>query len=214
MCSRANHPAERPQQSLEQDDRSAPPAEFGAVLQRYWVYLHGIARMQIDRRLRVRFSPSDVVQETFLEAHRDFPQFNGRTEAEFRAWLRRILVHNLIVAARRHLAAGKRDVRREISLDRGCADADASAPGLAGVVAHGGDSPSTHAQHAELLVAVTENLAALAPDYREVLEMRHLQGHAFQDIAKRMGRNEGAVRMLWLRAVTQLRARLTERGIV
>ena len=47
-------------------------------------------------------------------------------------------------------------------------------------------------------------LERLSPDYREVLTLRHLQGKPFDEIAARMGRSAGAVRMLWMRALEQL----------
>jgi RNA polymerase sigma-70 factor (ECF subfamily) len=61
------------------------------------------------------------------------------------------------------------------------------------------------------LVALADNLAALPPDYREVIVMRHLQGLSFGEIAQGMDRSEGAVRMLWLRAIGQLRSKMAER---
>jgi len=187
---------------------------LGSILQLYWNYLHLLAEAQLDRRLRVRFSPSDLVQETFLEAHRDFPQFRGATEGEFLAWLRQILVHNLIVAVRRHVEAGKRDVRREVSLEQVRSQMDTSALGVAAALAQAGTSPSDRVQREELLVALADDLAELPQDYRQVIVLRHLQGCSFAEVAQRMDRNEGAVRMLWLRAIGQLRSRLNERGVL
>lgn len=206
--------SERVQLFLRQDDRSLDANGLGSILQLYWNYLHLLAEAQLDRRLRVRFSPSDLVQETFLEAHRDFPQFRGATEGEFLAWLRQILVHNLIVAVRRHFEAGKRDVRREVSLEQMRSQMDTSALGVAAALAQAGTSPSDRVQREELLVALADDLAGLPQDYREVIVLRHLQGCSFAEVAQRMDRNEGAARMLWLRAIGQLRSRLNERGVL
>lgn len=213
MESAANNVGDRVRQFLSLGVQQADPDRLGSILQLYWNYLHLLAEAQLDRRLRARFSPSDLVQETLLEAHRDFPQFRGSTEAEFLAWLRQILVHNLIVAVRRHFKAGKRDVRREVSLEQVRADLDTSALSMAAILAQGGTSPHARVQREELLVALADNLAALPQDYREVIVSRHLQGCSFAEIAQRMDRNEGAVRMLWLRAIGQLRARMGERGM-
>lgn len=209
-----NELTERVQRFLGGGLRSTAPEDLGGILQLYWNYLHLLAEAQMDRRLRVRFSPSDLVQETLLEAHRDFPQFRGSTEAEFLAWLRQILVHNLIVAVRRHVEAGKRDVRREVSLEQIRVGVDTSAMSLAGLLEQRGTSPSARIQREELLVALADHLAALPPDYREVIVLRHLQGRSFAEIALQMERNEGAVRMLWLRAIGQLRAKFGERGML
>jgi RNA polymerase sigma-70 factor, ECF subfamily len=205
--------SERVQHFLCHDARNVEPDRLGSILQLYWNYLHLLAEAQLDRRLRVRFSPSDLVQETLMEAHRDFQQFRGTTEAEFLAWLRQILVHNLLVAVRRHLEAGKRDIRREISLEQVHADLDTSALSMAAILAQGGTSPSAHVQREELLVALADSLASLPPDYREVIVSRHMEGQSFAEIAEGMGRSEGAVRMLWLRAIGQLRAKMGERDV-
>jgi RNA polymerase sigma-70 factor, ECF subfamily len=54
-----------------------------------------LARTLIGAALRVRLEPSDLVQETFLKAHREFEGFAGRSEPELMAWLRRILARTL-----------------------------------------------------------------------------------------------------------------------
>src|SRR5437588_12170591 len=78
----------------------------------YQAYLQVLARAQLGRHLRAKCDPSDVVQETLLEAHRDFGTFQGSQEPELLAWLRRILAHNLYNEARR-FAAQQRDATRE-----------------------------------------------------------------------------------------------------
>src|SRR3954451_9231871 len=65
------------------------------LFNRYDAYLHVLARAQLGRHLRGKCEASDVVQETLLEAYRDFASFQGSTEPELLAWLRRILSHNL-----------------------------------------------------------------------------------------------------------------------
>ena len=65
--------------------------DLGELLDRYRNYLYVVAQTQIDLHLSVRASPSDVVQETFLRAARQFQGFHGGTEQELLAWLRRIL---------------------------------------------------------------------------------------------------------------------------
>ncbi|HRX80773.1 MAG TPA: sigma factor, partial [Pirellulaceae bacterium] len=80
------------------------------LLQLYSNYLRLLACSQLDERLRARVSPSDIVQETLFEAHRDFDRFVGRSSGEFVGWLRTILVHNLARMVEHHLLTGKRDV--------------------------------------------------------------------------------------------------------
>src|SRR4029079_18700739 len=77
-----------------------------------------LAGTQIEKRLQPRVSPSDVVQETMLRAHKNFAQFRGASEGELLAWLRQILVNNLAKFVEQHVLAARRDVRREVSIER------------------------------------------------------------------------------------------------
>lgn len=175
---------------------------LGALLEVYRNYLYVQARSQLDLHLQARANPSDVVQETFLQACGHFHQFRGRTTKELVGWLRRILVHNLARLAEQQVVAQKRNVRREVSLDRPRGH-PAAASRLS--LVSPGSSPSTHAQRRELADQLAGQLARLPAAYREVLVLRNLEGLAFGEVAQRMGRSPGAVRVLWLRALEQLR---------
>lgn len=186
---------------------------LGQLLELYANYLRVLAASNIGRRLRARVSPSDVVQETFFEAHRDFAKFNGHTEREFMAWLRRILVNNLARLVERHLQADKRDVRREVSLQAVRKSVERSTMRLESVIADRRmASPSSLCIRQERAVLLANELAALPDDYRDVLVLRNLEGLSFGEVADRMGRSAGAVRMLWLRALENLRQNLRQIG--
>jgi RNA polymerase sigma-70 factor, ECF subfamily len=185
---------------------------LGRLLQLHWNYLKLLASTQLDEHLRTRLDPSDVVQETLLDAHRDFGEFCGTTEAEFLAWLRRILLNNLLRLVEQHLLAECRDVRREVSLERLRESLEQSSlrveKSLGGL-----SSPSGHAQRREQAATLANQLAKLPDQYREVLVLRHLQSLSFDEVARRMERSAGAVRMLWLRAIDQLRRLLEAEGL-
>src|SRR5262249_50548836 len=87
------------------------------LFESYRPYLHLLAQGQLGRHLRAKCDASDLVQQTLLEAHRDFGAFQGSHEAELLAWLRRILAHNLFNEARR-FTAQQRDAAREVSLEQ------------------------------------------------------------------------------------------------
>jgi RNA polymerase sigma-70 factor (ECF subfamily) len=179
----------------------------GELLERYRNYLKLLARLQIDRRLRGKVDPSDVVQDTFLEAHRDFGGFQGTSEPELTAWLRRILAHNLANVVRHYLGTKRRDVRLEQELQ---ADLDRSSRAWdAGLAAREG-APDDEAAHREQMVIVADGLAQLPADYREVLILRHLEGLGFPEVAGRMERSVTAVTKLWVRALARLRQTLGE----
>jgi len=193
--------------------RSGSTESLGHLLQLYGNYLRLLTVAQLEQRLRARVSPSDVVQETFFEAHRDFAQFRGTTTAEFIAWLRRILVNNLYRVVEQHVLAEKRDVRRELSLERLATALEQSTARLEAVILDPGRSPCADLQHQELEVTLADEIASLSADYREVIILRHIQLLPFEEIGQRMDRSSGAARMLWLRAIKQLRERLDSIGM-
>ena len=140
-----------------------------------------------------------------LAAHCDFAKFRGSTEREFLAWLRQILINCLHHAVDTHVRAKMRDVRREISVEQANAALDRSAVGFAQMLADQGPSPSASMQQHERAVAFADQLAKLRPQYRDVIVLRNLQGLSFEEVADRMNRKPGNVRMLWLRAIDKLK---------
>lgn len=201
-------------QLLLEAARRGEGESLGRLLQLYCNYLKLMATTQLDQKLRRRLSPSDVVQETLFEAHRDFRQFRGSSEGEFLAWLRRILVNNLARMVERHVLAEKRDVRREVSLEAMGASLEKSTARLVAVLAAENTSPSSNAVSHEHALALADELQKLSADYRDVIVLRHLEGLPFNDVAERMGRSPGAVRMLWMRSIAQLRGQLEARGVL
>lgn len=185
--------------------RDGNATKIGRLLQLYRNYLTILATAQLDARLRRRMSPSDLVQEAMLGAFRDFSQFCGSTERELLAWLRRILIHCLHHAYERHIRAGRRDLRREVSLDALDRSLDRSAARMRQDIVDEQSSPSAPTHERERAVEMADKLAVLRPDYRDVIVLRNLQGLSFEEIAERLHRKPGAVRMLWLRAIEKLR---------
>jgi RNA polymerase sigma-70 factor (ECF subfamily) len=179
-------------------------AAVGKLLEQYRNYLQLLARTMIGASVRARIAPSDIVQETFLDAFRDFGDFKGGTERELMAWLRRILVRNVTDQVRVHRAHG-RDARREESLEQML---DRSSQSLHEALAAGISSPSAQAARREQSLMFADALARLPDDYRDVIIYRNLRGLKFEEVAEAMGRSSGAVRMLWARALERLAAEL------
>jgi RNA polymerase sigma-70 factor (ECF subfamily) len=178
---------------------------LGRLLELYRNYLALTARVQVGRRLRGKVDAADIVQETFLEAHRDFAQFRGRTEPELVAWLRRILATNLANLIRHYYGTRARDMHLERELNR---ELDESWAALdAGLIA-ATSSPSQQAARREQAVLLADALQALPEDYRETIVLRHLEGLTFPEVARRMERSEDSVKKLWARALARLRRAL------
>lgn len=180
-------------------------SRLGELLQIYRNYLNLLADSQLDAKLRARVSPSDVVQEAMLRAHRDFQQFRGNSEAQFLAWLRQILVHSLARMIETHVLAGKRDVRREISLDGLKAALEKSTVQLGAALQGRDETPSADYERQERAVQLANLMSQLSTAHREVIVLRNLQGLAFDEVATRLNRSVPATKMLWMRAIKQLR---------
>jgi RNA polymerase sigma-70 factor (ECF subfamily) len=192
--------------ALFDDARQGDVSSVGALLHQYRNYLMVLASTQLETRLQPRVSPSDVVQETMLRAHKHFGQFRGETEAELLGWLRQILVNNLAKFVEQHMLAARRDVRREVSIERLGKALEQSTVQLAALLPAEGNSPSMAVQQREEAVQLADRLSQLPADYRQVLMLRNLQSLPFEEVARQMDRSVGATRMLWLRAIERLRA--------
>lgn len=176
----------------------------GELLAVYRDYLLGIAVAKLDPRVRARCNPSDVVQETLMEAFRDFHQFRGGLEREFLAWIRQILSNNLARMVELHLLTDKRDMRRERPIEQAVVG-ESKLERRDYWLTDDGKSPSSVLQKKEQLATMLERINKLPAHYRDVLLLRHIEELSFDDVAVRVGKSAGAVRMIWLRALEQLR---------
>lgn len=182
--------------------RQGDAAALGPLLEHYRGYLLVLAQMQLNQRLQSKVDAHDVIQETFLEGYRDFHQFQGSSEEELLAWLRRILATNLANTIRHFLGTKKRDVRLENELDAGLQQSSAC---LGSVLAAPGSTPSEKVMRQEESVRLAGALQELPDHYREVVLLRNLQGLSFIETAQRMGRSVDSVEKLWARALVKLR---------
>jgi RNA polymerase sigma-70 factor (ECF subfamily) len=178
--------------------RAGSREALGRLLESCRGYLLIVANGELDVDLQAKEGASDRVQETFLEAQRDFGQFQGTSEAELLAWLRRLLLNNIANFTRRYRITGKRSVEREVALDeRANQSLQAGLPAKT-------DSPSGQAVAKEQAVALAQALERLPDDYRQVLRLRFEEGRPFEEIATLMGRSANAVRKLFARAVERV----------
>ncbi len=182
--------------------RTGDSIALGRLLELYRAYLSLLARLQIGRRLQGKVDPADLVQETFLAAHRDWASFQGRSEGELVAWLRGIMAGKLAKLVRHYLGTQRRDVRLERDL---AAELDQSSQALDRGLIIQQASPSEQAARRENGVILANALSRLNEDYREVLILRHLEGLSFPEVSQRMQRSLDAVKKLWTRALKQLR---------
>ena len=194
-------------EQLIDEARSGDAAMLGELLASYQNYLRLLARLEIGRRLQGKVDASDIVQETFLEAHRQFPMFQGRAEAQLTKWLRVILAGTLANTVRKYVGTQARDIRLEQEL---AADLDQSTCALGRMLVDQHSSPSQQAMRGEQTLLVAEAMSRLPADYQTVLVLRHLEGLTFPQVAERMERSVDSVEKLWLRGLTRLKKEFGE----
>jgi RNA polymerase sigma-70 factor (ECF subfamily) len=185
------------------DDRGTTPA-----LERFQGYLRLVAGAHLHPLVQRKLDPSDVVQQTLLQAVQRWDQFRGQSDAELAAWLRTILMRTLANAVR-DLKRQKRDLGRERSLD---AALDQSSARLdAWKVAEEQSSPSERAERDEQLLRLAQALARLPDAQRQAVTLHHLHHWTLEDVAGHLGLTQAAVAGLIKRGLKQLRVQLQDR---
>ncbi len=178
---------------------------LGEILIRHRSYLKMLASAQIHQRLQGKADPSDLVQETCLEAHKQIATFRGKSNAEFAGWLRGILANLLAKHFRRFLGTQQRDLNMERSLADSLEHASGCMQrGLVAKVA----SPSHALMESEKMLELSAALEKLPEDYRMAILLRNIQGLAFADVAKAMNRSVDSVEKLWVRGLAKLKQQM------
>jgi RNA polymerase sigma-70 factor (ECF subfamily) len=178
------------------------------LLVRHRDRLRQMVALRMDRRLRARVDPSDVVQEALADAAQELSDYLRQRPLPFYPWLRQLAWDRLIELHRRHVYAKKRSISREdpdfLALP------EESTVQLAQRLLAPGSSPSERFLRDELRGRVQAALAQLSPRDREVLVLRHLEQLSTQDTAAVLGITQGAVKTRHLRALERLRGLLGE----
>jgi RNA polymerase sigma-70 factor (ECF subfamily) len=188
-----------PWEALLAAARSGDDEALGQICQQLHEYLLSLAG-DLNVGLGAKLGASDIVQQTMLEAHRDFQTFSGSSEQEFRAWLRRLVEHNLLDAARRYRRTQRRDTSRELSLDQLDRPME-----IAGHERTASSIVRRRETDDELLAAIDH----LPKRYRRIIELRHQHGWSYAAIAVELDMTETAARKTWSRAIESLRRKLT-----
>jgi RNA polymerase sigma-70 factor (ECF subfamily) len=162
--------------------------------------------MEIDPRLREKLDPSDVVQQTMLDAHQKRDQFRGTSGAEKAAWLRQILANNLVDALRA-VGRKKRDVAREQSLEL---QIERSSQRIGQWLAAEQSTPSQELDQHEQAIRLADALAQLPQSQREALVLQNWNDWSLAEIAEHMGRTPASVAGLLKRGLKRLLELLTD----
>lgn len=168
-------------------------------------YLLLVAGVTVKRGLQSKVGASDLVQETFAEAHRIFDRFEGTTESELLRWLTQILEYKIGNTLKRYRGTARRDVKREVPLDQ---HGEKSLKGLAS----NDPSPSTHIRALEQRQAYQQALNCLSKEEREVIQFRIGDHMTFEEIGLRTNRSADAARKFYARAIARVQLRLGDQN--
>jgi RNA polymerase sigma-70 factor (ECF subfamily) len=175
-------------------------------LEQYRSYLKLLADLQLNPQLKLKEAASDIVQQTMLEAHRDFGGFRGKTDAELRAWLKSILTHNLLSLAR-YYRRDKRAAAREVSLQD---QLEQSSALLHRQLVADQTSPSMQLMKQERQEQLANAFLKLLDGEREAVVLKHYHNWTVAEIAQHLSRTEEAVAGLLRRGLKKLRDHLQE----
>ena len=195
MLSNDSQFSERDWPSLVSDARHGCDDALSEIISRLQGYLLLIANGQMRDSLQAKFGASDIVQNSLLDAHTGIDEFKGSTEAEMRAWLKQIVIHNLADEGRRYTIAQSRNVNRERSLELMTTPLQTHNSGIRKAIQSESD------KH-KLAKAVNR----LNARQQRVVEGRHRFGYSYKEIAEQLEITEVAARKIWSRALEQLRA--------
>ncbi len=170
--------------------------------------LRRMVALRLDPRLQGRVDPSDVLQESYLEAVRQLADYLRNPPLPFFLWLRQLAGHRLYKLHRHHLGAQTRDAGREVSLYRGALP-EASSAALAAQLLGRECRPSEAAVRAELKIRLQEALNGMDATDREVLSLRHFEQLTSAEGARELNISEAAAGKRYLRALVRLKGILS-----
>jgi RNA polymerase sigma-70 factor, ECF subfamily len=195
---KADRRASRPLDSWIEAARRGDAEALGRALEPFRDYLLLVANQELEPELRTKLGGSNLVQETFLGAQRDLASFRGRSEVEWRLWLRAILVHLLANQRRQYRLTARRCIDRELPMSQTPRwDWPANI-----------ESPSTNLVEREIEEALLTALDSLAEHHRNVVLWHHRERLPFEEVGRRLGISAEAARKHWERALVALRKEL------
>jgi RNA polymerase sigma-70 factor, ECF subfamily len=195
-------------QRLIERARTGDAAATGEALVRHRARLRRMVEARLDRRVRGRVDPSDVLQDGFVDAVAKLPAYLADPKLPLFLWLRLVIGERLAKVHRDHLGAQVRDAGREVTLYRGPMPA-ASSAALAAHLLGKETSPTQAAVRAERLLRIQEALNALDPLDREILSLRNFEELTHAEAARVLDIAEAAAAKRYIRALRRLKDVLT-----
>lgn len=182
--------------------RNGCDESLAMIVQQLRDYLLLVARGGIGDQVRSKFSGSDVVQMSLMDARSSIQKFNGSTEAEIRAWMKEIVLHNLFDESKRYTQTKRRSISRERPMEQ-------AAFVLPDAI---GETPSVMMHRKESDSRLRRLINRLPQQQRRAVEGRHRYGFSYSEIAGQLGISESAARSAYSVGTGKLRDWLLVEG--
>lgn len=195
-----------PSDNVNPEDQ--PGLNLAELFEQFRPRLRMLIDMRIDRRIRARIDPSDVIQEAFADAVRRYPTYQKSGNMPPYLWLRFLTLQQLLLAHRKHLSVKARSAASEMPLDVVRAMSVESSS-VAECLAVSGSSPSGKAQQHEELQQLTLAIEQMDPMDREILVLRHFEQLEFAEIAVVVEMSRDAVTSRYRRSLKKLGTAIT-----
>jgi RNA polymerase sigma-70 factor (subfamily 1) len=192
--------------TLGEDTVPYSTATCNQLLGEFRAYLETLTFIHIDPRLRSKFSVSDIIQNTLVEAWRELERIETMDADRRKARLREMLIHNLLDKID-EFRTGKRDVRLEQSLDEAAVESSCR---LRDWLAAEQSTPSGHLIEHEKKLRVLEALSQLPEREREALILQQYHGWKLREIAEHLECTTNAVAGYQARGRKRLRELLAD----
>lgn len=190
---------------LRTSDLDVREEVLSRLFSEYRSRLKRMVEYRMDARLTGRVDASDVLQEAYIDAVRRVGHFVDSDESvSLYLWLRQITEQSMIDIHRRHLRAKKRDVRRDISIDRD-RSSRLNGSGSGFRLASNHTSPSIRAIRFEQETAIDVALTMLSPRDREVIGLRHFEELSNNQVADVLNLSATAACNRYVRAIKRLK---------
>jgi len=166
-------------------DRAAG-GDFGAFGELYSIYIDRIYRY-VFYQVKDKMTAEDLIEEIFMKAWKAVGSYRGKGQA-FSSWLYRI-AHNYMIDE-------LRKSRKHVSLEQE----------TTAIVGNPEQEPEEKLIRQELLEAIS----CLRHNQKQVIILKFLEGLDNREIGQVMGKSQGAIRIMQMRALTTLRQMLNE----
>jgi RNA polymerase sigma-70 factor (ECF subfamily) len=172
---------------------------FSEMMDRYWGRIYG----HVNQMLRNQQDAEEVTQDAFVRAHRGLANFRG--DSAFSTWLYQIATN---LARNRYWYWFRRKRDKTISFDQPIGDEDGGT--LAEIFPAEIESPDDIAVTQEFTDRIAVSMARLNEKHREILVLRNVQDHSYEEIAQILNISVGTVKSRIARAREALRKEMGE----